>query len=342
MADKSIVIRLVTGADEIAVDKVTKEGLVLGGETDASPRRVLLTFDAAEPITAARMQHVRHREGWPAGTFKLRPQRIDGRLAFGPVRPGALPDGRYRIRLRIDDLALPAEMTTVDLRPDDPAPVDLRVTPLRRTLSMKAARDAALKRVLAAPGSILDGRPALEWLESPAPRASRKACLLNLLAKLRCVETASGSLVDEVQSVFFADCDRVYAQVTPAFLTRLRSANGDGGQRFIREGRPRSATHKRLLDVMAVRRLGDPEKFELESFRQGGSPGLQAVVAVPASGRGRHFVDLDIDLGNPLEDVRGFAIHMGELVDPAITDHLALHDVLRQPPTGDFLLYELA
>jgi hypothetical protein len=342
VADKPIVIRLVSDEGEIPVDQVTTNGLVLGGETDASPRRVLLTFDAAEPITAARMQQVRHREGWPPGTFKLRPHRVGSRLAFGPARPGALPDGRYRLRLRIDDLELPSKPAMVDLTPADPAPMDLRVTPLRRKLSVKAAQDPALTRVLAASGSSLDGRPALEWLASPGPRASRKACLLNLLAKLRCVTTPSGSLLDEVRTVFFADCDRVYAQVTPAFLSRLRAPNGDAGQRFIREGRPRSSVHKRLLDVVAERRLGEADTFSLESFRQGGSPGLQAVVAVPASGRGRHFVDLDIDLGNPLEDVRGFAIHMGELVDPAITDHLALHDVLRRPPTGEFLLYDLA
>ena len=34
-------------------------------------------------------------------------------------------------------------------------------------------------------------------------------------------------------------------------------------------------------------------------------------------------------------------IHVGELIDPDITDHLALHDVLRRPPTGEFLLYDI-
>jgi hypothetical protein len=344
MRDKSIVIRFAGAGGEIPVDRVTREGLVLGGESDASPRRVLLTFDAADAPTAFRMQQVRHREGWPPGTFKLKARLEGKRLAFGPARAGAdaLPGGRYRLRLRVDDLELPAKMTTVDLTPDDPPPVDLQAAPVQRTISVKAAQDPALKRVLAAPGSSLDGRPVLEWLASPAPRASRKACLLNLLAKLRCVETEAGSLLDEVQAVFFADCDRVYAQVTPAFLSRVREDDRGDSQRFIEEGPPRSPVHRRLLDVVEARGLGDPARFALESFRQGGSPGLQAVVAVPKSGRGRHFADLDIDLGNPLEDVRGFAVHMGELIDPSITDHLALHEKLRRPPTGDFLLYELA
>ena len=341
MAEKKIVIRLIGDAGEIPVDAVTKDGIVLGGESDASPRRVLLTFDAADSVTAARIQQVRHRLGWRPGEFKLKAQREGTRLAFGPAGSEALPDGRYRLRLRIDDLDLPKALATMDLTPQNPPPLDLKVTKSGRSISLRDAQDPALKRVLAAGGSKIDGRPALEWLGAIEPRSSRKACLLNLLAQMRCIKTDGGSLLDEVQSVFFAECDRIYAQVTPAFYKRLQ-ADDQGNQGFIKEGRPRSPTHKRLLDRMEEKGLGDPDSFELVSFRQGGSPGMQAVVAVPKSGRGRHFADIDIDLGNPLEDVRGFAIHLGELIDPDITDHLALHDVLRHPPTGEFLLYELA
>ena len=35
--------------------------------------------------------------------------------------------------------------------------------------------------------------------------------------------------------------------------------------------------------------------------------------AVPPSPGGNYYADLDIDLGNPLQDLDGFIVHMGEL-----------------------------
>jgi len=40
---------------------------------------------------------------------------------------------------------------------------------------------------------------------------------------------------------------------------------------------------------------------------------LQAVVAEPPAGCDFTFADIDLDLGNPLQDVVGFVVHMGEL-----------------------------
>lgn len=343
MADNSIVIRFMQQGVEIPIDALGKDGVTIGGERDASPRRVLLTLDAADPITAMQMQQIRHREGWAPGQFRLKAQRAGGRLTFVPMRSGALPNGRYRIRLRVDDLGLPSTLATVALNGTAPTVLDLEAHPVNPAITMKDAADVSLRRVIRAPASRIDGMPVAEWLGSPAPRTSRKACLLNLLATIRSLGGPRGSLLDEVDSVFFADCDRIYAQVSAAFLARLRQGPGAGaGADFIVEGKPRSPVHKKLLKCMAEKTLGNGGAYELISFRHSGSPGMQAVVATPKSGRGPLFADLDIDLGNPLEDVRGFAIHMGEMIDPAVTDHLALHDVLRQPPTGEFLLYDLA
>ena len=51
---------------------------------------------------------------------------------------------------------------------------------------------------------------------------------------------------------------------------------------------------------------------------------------------------LDLDLGNPLEDVVGFLIHMGELLNPGRTDHFKLFKTLKQGKAGEFLGYQIA
>jgi len=35
-------------------------------------------------------------------------------------------------------------------------------------------------------------------------------------------------------------------------------------------------------------------------------------------------------LGNPLQDIQGVVIHIGELLDPGTTDHLSLYKKLAQ------------
>ena len=49
--------------------------------------------------------------------------------------------------------------------------------------------------------------------------------------------------------------------------------------------------------------------------------------------------DFDIDLGNPLEDVDGFVVHMGELALGGDTNHLELHDALDTGAMKPFLYY---
>ena len=59
-----------------------------------------------------------------------------------------------------------------------------------------------------------------------------------------------------------------------------------------------------------------------------------------AVGRNVSFcADFDIDLGNPLEDVDGFVVHMGELALGGDTNHLELHDALDTGAMKPFLYY---
>ena len=68
---------------------------------------------------------------------------------------------------------------------------------------------------------------------------------------------------------------------------------------------------------------------------------MQAVVGVPQERGNPYFADLDIDLGNPLQDIQGFIIHMTELAGGP-TDHLALFKKLsKDKHSGPYLGYTL-
>jgi hypothetical protein len=194
--------------------------------------------------------------------------------------------------------------------------------------------------------SRLDALSVPEWLLSPQPRPRRKACLLNLLAKLRATESRPpGSfLIDGITSIFQADVDRIYAVVRGDFYQGLKELAKDKDQPFYFEGTAKHPTHKKLRDKMSELGLEtDAQSFRLHSFRQEGKLSLQAVVAVPpdADSSRRHYADLDVDLGNFLQDVEGFLIHFGEILAPGKTDHLALAKKLAKGPTSEFMYYDV-
>ena len=93
------------------------------------------------------------------------------------------------------------------------------------------------------------------------------------------------------------------------------------------------------LDIEAA----DAKTFALTSFRQGGRNCLQIVVATPTDGfpDPTLYTDIDIDLGNPLWDLEGLFVHVGELLDSGKTNHFALHGKLDKGDTKDFLYYDL-
>jgi hypothetical protein len=77
----------------------------------------------------------------------------------------------------------------------------------------------------------------------------------------------------------------------------------------------------------------------LVSYRQEGRYCLQAVVASSPGGAGNHYADLDIDLGNPLQDVQGLLIHLGEVLNPGYIDHLSRQKHFATGATADFMYY---
>lgn len=94
----------------------------------------------------------------------------------------------------------------------------------------------------------------------------------------------------------------------------------------------------------AIRRFpelhGKTERdFDLQSYRQDGRTALQIVVAIPRFTHPVVFADIDLDLGNPLWDVEGVLIHLGELLDGGPTDHFRVREKLGSTLPSAFIFF---
>lgn len=337
------------GAKKLRVAGFGAEGLVLEKEIDSTPRSLLLEFDGRSPVTKHRMDRVRQLNGWGPWDFPLQPSVRDGDLVFAGVAPDALPSGKYWLKIWIEGMARPSMKTkvTFDIPDDGDAPIaiDVAEDPRKIELTTDPSQfDPEFQRILDDPNTHLDTLDGLSWLDSDA-REARKACLLNLLAKLRTAPTGKNPLIQLVRSAFFAGVDRVYANVDPALAVRLNDLAQNPKKPFFFEGEPTSPTHLKLLDRMKL--LGiNVAGYHLKSYRQetkGKEPSMQLVVAIPPDTNplGACCADLDLDLGNPLQDVMGFFIHVGELIDPGKTDHLKISRLLKNTPAFNFIYYKV-
>jgi hypothetical protein len=136
-----------------------------------------------------------------------------------------------------------------------------------------------------------------------------------------------------VESDQITEADDIGAK--PAFVERLHRSS-----KFRKDFGSVYGTHEKLRRRVFNARRDD---YVLHSYREVSHPSMQIVVAEPPKDLGdrMHYADVDIDLGNPFMDVKGFIIHVGELLDPDRTDHLKLRRDLARPPTGDHLHYEV-
>jgi hypothetical protein len=328
MTMRSFSFRLLDNGREVPL-ALGPGGVRLGEEHDASARPVRLSFWPADDLTATMVRFT-----VPGGDVRLESFEDAGRLGFR----GNLPAGRFLARLAIVGLKLKSPRQRIDFSSDEHVVVPLQIVSDPRRVTLRDIGDSSLQRVLTAPASRLDNQPIVEWLADVRVRPPRKACLLNVLAKLRAVATPDHTLLDDVQNVFFADHDRIYARTSANIGPQLRAM---AGQRFLSAGRPRADVHARLLDAVEARGWGRAQDFDLVSFREVGRPALQVVLAEPRAGGGDVFADLDIDLGNPLADLHGIIIHTKELIDPDATDHLALRQDLGTTPAAPFLFYDV-
>lgn len=268
--------------------------------------------------------------------------RRRGRRNRAARRDAARPAGRrYRIQVTLEESKTRGAAKTVSFAEDDHAACDIELATDNRKIAIDlAACDSAIRRVLDVSSS--DGQDAVAWLKGDW-RPTRKACLLNVLATLRIRPTVSTPLVHHVQHFFWISNDRVYGKVDRQLPVMLESLALDPKKPFYREGRPKSDVHLKLLDAIPespeVKRLFTPEG--LRSLPRRGPP-LASSGRGRASGRSHTYAEFDLDLGNPLHDVVGFVVHMGELLYSTITNHLDLRKTLAKSMAGQCLYYSIA
>jgi hypothetical protein len=339
--NERIVIRLMQNGQQLPVTSVTNDGVTIGSE-DTWPGGLMLEIDGNDAATKFRMDRVRQMNGWESYQFKLDCHTEAGNFIFSGVRANALPFGRYWFRLRIADYLVPGTRFEIEIPENGSSEQVVELQRDRRRFELKgdvATFDPEIVRVLTHAESRIDGLSIPEWLSGGA-RSRRKACLLNLMAKLRSAPNDSDALIRNTRFVFFADVDRIYAAVDLDYYARLVALAKDSSKPFYAEGSPTDSGHRKLL--IRIRKFeSSADKFRLRSFRQEGKNSFQSVVAVPPEDMGINssYADMDIDLGNPLQDVVGFVIHIGELLDPGTTDHLGLYSKLASNPMLSKYLY---
>jgi hypothetical protein len=313
-------------------DFVPSEGIVLDGESSAWPLGVAIQLAPVSPGTRVQWEQIQRAQGWiGANTFGLRLSVRDRRLRFEGLQDGLLPEGSYRASIviggyrfhnRLHDFTIPRDGNVIVKAKDKP---DNRRVKLDRPVS---AFDDDTRRIVEA--STIDGVSLATWLADQTRRDSRKACVLNVLAKLRTPIQGKPALAKGLTKLIFADVDRVYAELEPKFAARVMFP--DSG---FREDAVIHTTHLRLL-----KRLPDGDKYDLHSVREHVAKcSLQLAIAVPDDGDAPQYADIDIDLGNPFTTPLGFVIHVGELLDPGKTDHIALRKSLADTGCKDFLYY---
>ena len=309
-------------------------------ERDPIERTVLYQLRPRGEATRQRMRSVGRIQGWSPGEFRVNVSVEDGSLMLRGVNAFTLPEGLYELRLQVEEAQITPRHRNFELKHDGSGSVTFDVAFDDRDVAVALdAADPQVARVLDA--STIDGIAARTWLAGTDPRATRRACLLNVLASLRTRPSLSSALLDMVHHVYRVKNDRLYARVDRGFLARLETLAGDASKPFYAEGPPRSAIHGLLLTELPE----DPESRArfggLLSFRGEGRPSLQTVIATPPADLPYSYAEFDLDLANPLQDVVGFVGHMGELLDGRSTNHLDLRKDLAGTRAGEYLYYKL-
>ncbi|HUG80329.1 MAG TPA: hypothetical protein VML01_01605 [Bryobacterales bacterium] len=308
-------------------------GIILEDETSALARGFGLTVTPANAVTKEKVFRVQQRMDWlKTRDFRLHVSRQGRRLQVEGVEAEALPAGRYNVEFMLSGVDFKkSEWKNVQIPEDGTLDLEFEEKPAAHRFELSTPPgnfDAESKTILQA--STLDGKQADLWIQPGLKhRDRRKACLMNILAKLAVVPSRDGRLNQFVRKVFFTEMDRIYAEVEPRFFEIVKSD-------FLPKDATVHGTHKRLFNKIGVSR----DDYELRSHREKkGSGALQIVGAAPKQGGDVAFVDIDIDGANPGFDGARFIIHVGHLFRPGKTDHLKLRKKIAGQ-TSDFLYYK--
>jgi hypothetical protein len=311
-------------------------------EPDPPARALSVGFAPADEGTRIRMTRIRQVKGWPGAIFKVRVSVEDGSLVIRGDDEFSLPEGFYRISVNVTDAKVKKQPPRVEVVHDSHGVVTIDLELDERDIEVDLQDvDPDILKVLNA--STIDATPGAEWVADEDVRPGRRACMLNLLAVLRITPTVSEPLIGGINAFFRGEDERVYASVSHAFSERV-VALSETHDKVFPEGTPHADIHKLLIPALCA---FDPtatpcfDDGHLLSYRAEGSPSLQMVIATPLSTFDHRFADIDLDLGNPLQDVSGFVIHIGELLTGKPTNHLDLWKKLNGGKTKPFLYYKV-
>ncbi len=337
--DEKILLRFENDREAMkVVFLAADQGVAFHKPKDASPLNIAFGLQALLP---GRLDGVRLRHDWRDKQFALDALVHDGGIllsGFNGDREG-LPFGTYDITVEVESCKFKNGQRRITLKRGGQAEI-LLTARKEPGIALLDNFDPATAALIA--DSSIDGQALGPWLRSDKPRAARQACLLNILTKLAAppMPAVRKGLTSRFTSLHFAEVDRVYAAADPGIATDLENFVKKGG--WVREGRPRHPIHQKVVkDTLERFKLKGKTKddFTLTSYRQGGRTCLQVVLAIPKFAHPVVYAEVDLDLGNPLWDLDGLFVHLGELLDSGRTDHFDVRDKLDRDATKDFVFY---
>ena len=97
-------------------------------EPDPIQRSVGIGVDGADEITKYHMWRIRQVQGWDPNQFKLALAVEDGAIILRRVTPLALPEGRYRLQISLEEAKTRAKKNTVAVVEDGHGVYDVDLT----------------------------------------------------------------------------------------------------------------------------------------------------------------------------------------------------------------------
>jgi len=306
--DESLLLRFESVERPLNVtDFTSAEGITFDENPEASPLNIAIGL---KPLLPSLLGPVQLRHNWSDGRFVLDAAVDSGGVRFYGAQGdrNGFPAGVYDLTVEVESYQFRDWAQRITIRESQQTVTTVHEKRDRRRVQLHSDIDSLTAEVLDHPRSLLDGMGARQWLDSPVPRPARKACLLNVLAKLRVPPDPTRGLPEPLTSliefVYFADVDRAYMAAKPDLSTRLDRMVETG--LWVEEGVPKATIHARLKESLTRSGIDipnqDKNRFSLMSYRQGGRNNLQIVVALPPEGFPipTVYADVDIDLGNPL------------------------------------------
>lgn len=216
-------------------------------EPDPIERTVGIQLTGRGEATKQRMRRIAQVKGWDLGQFKLTVSVEDGNLILRGADADSLPEGLYAVKLQVEE-ATCGKKTSLEIKQDGSAGVKVSIEMDTRDVDVDLTNsDAAVQAIVDA--STIDGLSAADWFEADK-RATRKACLLNLLASLRVRPLVSAGLLAHVHHTFMVFNDRAFMRVDKNLLPRVQELVQHPTRPFYAEGEPTAPIHQLLLEKL--------------------------------------------------------------------------------------------